>query len=241
MMDWNFLTDVLQQLLTGLPLTLQLSAMALGVGFALSILVAGAAGSSFRLFRWIGNVHVELFRGTPLLVQIFLIYYGLGQIPGLRQSLFWPFLREPYWCAVLALALNTSAYTAEIIRGALQAVPPGEIEAGRSCGMSGLLLRRRIVWPIAVRQGLPVYGSEVILMLKATSLASIITLTEVTGIAYKLISSSYRVMEVFAVTGALYLTLTFLISLAFSVIEGRLNKHLAYRRNQPRRTLGRRM
>ncbi|WP_207282921.1 ABC transporter permease [Pseudomonas sp. FW300-N2F2] len=231
MMDWNFLTDVFQQLLTGLPLTLQLSAMALAVGFALSILVAAAAGSSFRLFRWIGNAHIELFRGTPLLVQIFLIYYGLGQIPGLRQSFLWPFLREPYWCAVLALALNTSAYTAEIIRGALQAVPLGEIEAGRSCGMSGLLLRRRVVWPIAVRQGLAVYGSEVILMLKATSLASIITLTEVTGIAYKLISSSYRVMEVFAVTGALYLTLTFLISLAFSVIESRLNKHLAYRRN----------
>ena len=231
MMDWNFLADVFQQLLTGLPLTLQLSATALAAGFALSILVTASAGSSVRAIRWIGNAHIELFRGTPLLVQIFLIYYGLGQIPGLRQSFLWPFLREPYWCAVLALALNTSAYTAEIIRGALQAVPSGEIEAGRSCGMSGLLLRRRIIWPIAIRQGLPVYSSEVILMLKATSLASIITLTEVTGIAYKLISSSYRVMEVFAVTGALYLALTFLISLAFSVIENRLNKHLAYRRN----------
>ncbi|VVM66239.1 Octopine transport system permease protein OccM [Pseudomonas fluorescens] len=97
--------------------------------------------------------------------------------------------------------------------------------------MSGLLLRRRVTWPIALRQGLPVYGSEVILMLKATSLASIITLTEVTGIAYKLISSTYRVMEVFAVTGALYLTLTFLISLAFSLIERRLQQHLAHRRH----------
>lgn len=230
MMDWDFLTDVFLQLLGGVPLTLQLSFMALVAGFVLAVVIASAASSRYRLFRWIGNAHVEIFRGTPLLVQIFLIYYGLGQIPGLRQSVLWPFLREPYWCAILALALNTSAYTAEIIRGALQAVPASEIEAGRACGMSGLLLRRRVTWPIAIRQGLPVYGSEVILMLKATSLASIITLTEMTGIAHKLISSTYRVMEVFAVTGALYLTLTFLISLAFSLIERRLQRHQAHRR-----------
>jgi octopine/nopaline transport system permease protein len=230
MMDWDFLTDVFLQLLGGVPLTLQLSLMALVAGFMLAIVIASAASSRYRLFRWIGNSHVEIFRGTPLLVQIFLIYYGLGQIPGLRQSVLWSFLREPYWCAILALALNTSAYTAEIIRGALQAVPTNEIEAGRACGMSGLLLCRRVTWPIAIRQGLPVYGSEVILMLKATSLASIITLTEMTGIAHKLISSTYRVMEIFAVTGALYLTLTFLISLAFSLIERRLQRHLAHRR-----------
>lgn len=230
MMDWDFLTDVFLQLLGGVPLTLQLSLMALVAGFMLAVVIASGASSRYRLFRWISNAHVEIFRGTPLLVQIFLIYYGLGQIPGLRQSVLWPFLREPYWCAILALALNTSAYTAEIIRGALQAVPASEIEAGRACGMSGLLLRRRVMWPIAIRQGLPVYGSEVILMLKATSLASIITLTEMTGIAHKLISSTYRVMEIFAVTGALYLTLTFLISLAFSLIERRLQRHLAHRR-----------
>lgn len=230
MMDWDFLADVLAQLLGGVPLTLQLSLMALVAGFVLAVVIASAASSRYRLFRWIGNAHVEIFRGTPLLVQIFLIYYGLGQIPGLRESVLWPFLREPYWCAILALALNTSAYTAEIIRGALQAVPANEIEAGRACGMSGLLLCRRVTWPIAIRQGLPVYGSEVILMLKATSLASIITLTEMTGIAHKLISSTYRVMEIFAVTGTLYLTLTFLISLAFALIERRLQRHVAHRR-----------
>jgi octopine/nopaline transport system permease protein len=231
MMDWDFLTDVFLQLLGGIPLTLQLALTALVAGFILAVVIASAASSRYRLLRWIANAHVEIFRGTPLLVQVFLIYYGLGQIPGLRESFLWPYLREPYWCAILALSLNTSAYTAEIIRGAIQAVPASEIEAGRACGMSGLLLRRRVTWPIAIRQGLPVYGSEVILMLKATSLASIITLTEVTGIAYKLISSTYRVMEVFAVTGALYLTLTFLISLAFSLIERRLQRHLAHRRN----------
>lgn len=230
MLDWPFLTDVLGQLLSGLPLTLQLAALSLSIGFALAVFVAGAAGSAFAPLRWAAKAHVELFRGTPLLLQIFLIYYGLGQIAPLRHSALWPFLREPYWCAILALALNTSAYTAEIIRGAIQAVPAHEIEAGRACGMSGLLLRRRIIWPIALRQGLAVYGSEAILMIKATSLASIITLTELTGIAHKLISSTYRIFEIFIVTGAIYLTLTFLMSAAFALLERQLQAHHAHRR-----------
>lgn len=228
-MDWPFLLDVFHQLISGVPLTLKLAALSLAIGFVLAVLVAAASASSFAPLRWLAQAHVELFRGTPLLVQIFLIYYGLGQIAPLRQSFLWPFLREPYWCAILALALNTSAYTAEIIRGAIQAVPPGEVEAARSCGMSGFLLRRRIIWPIALRQGLPIYGSEVILMIKATSLASIITLTEVTGIAYKLISSTYRVLEIFVVSGAIYLTLTFLLTLVLSLAERRLNAHHAHR------------
>ncbi|TGQ77116.1 MULTISPECIES: ABC transporter permease [unclassified Mesorhizobium] len=229
-MDWPFLLDVLRQLLSGLPLTLQLAALSLSIGFGLAVLVAAAAACPLPPLQWLARAHVEVFRGTPLLVQIFLIYYGLGQIIILRQSFLWPFLREPYWCAILALALNTSAYTAEIIRGAVQAVPPGEIEAARSCGMSGFLLRRRIIWPIALRQGLPVYGSEVILMIKATSLASIITLTEVTGVAYKLISSTYRVLEIFVVSGAIYLALTFLLSSALSLVERRLHAHHAHRK-----------
>ncbi|MFJ4142331.1 ABC transporter permease [Pseudomonas sp. NPDC089734] len=222
--------DVLKQLLAGVPLTLRLAALALLLGFALAVIVAAAVSSSVRPLRWIGKGYVEVFRGTPLLVQIFLIYYGLGQIPELRQSFLWPFLREPYWCAIVALAMNTSAYTAEIIRGAIQSVPAGEIEAARACGMSGLLLRRRIIWPIALRQGLAVYGSEMILMIKATSLASIITLTEVTGIAYKITSDTYRVMEVFIVAGAIYLALNFAITLAIALIERRLLAHHAAQR-----------
>jgi octopine/nopaline transport system permease protein len=224
-MDWPFLCDVLQQLLFGLPLTLQLAALSLSLGFILAVFVAAAAGSPYAPLRWLASSHIELFRGTPLLVQIFLIYYGLGQISFVRHSFLWVFLSEPYWCAVLALALNTSAYTAEIIRGAVQAVPVGEVEAARACGMSGFLLRRRIIWPIALRQGLPVYGSEAILMIKATSLASIITLTEVTGIAHKLISSTYRVFEIFIVTGAIYLALTLLLSVLLSQLERKLQAH----------------
>lgn len=228
-MDWPFLIDVARQLMSGVPLTLQLAGSGLLAGGVLAVLVASAAASGVAPLRWVALAHVEVFRGTPLLVQIFLIYYGLGQIPELRQSFLWPFLREPYWCAVLALALNTSAYTAEIIRGALQAVPEGEVEAARAAGMSGVLLRRRITWPIALRHGIAVYGSEVILMVKATSLASVITVAEITNISYRLISSTYRALEVFVVAGAIYLALTFLVSLAITLAERRLNAHHAHR------------
>lgn len=230
-MDWPFLLETIRQLLAGVPLALQLAALSLISGMALAIWVHAAAVSSIAPLRWIAAAHVDLFRGTPLLVQIFFIYYGLGQIPAVRDSALWPILREPYWCAVLALALNTSAYTAEIIRGALAAVPPGEVEAARACGMSGLLLRRRIVWPIALRHGLPVYGSEAIMMVKATSLTSIITLTEVTGIAHKLISTTYRVVEVFVAAGAIYLGMTFALTVVVSFAERRLSAHLSYRKS----------
>lgn len=230
-MDWQFMLQVLQQLLAGVPLTLKLTTISLLTGFALAGIVYGAAQSAILPLRWVATLHIEVFRGTPLLLQIFLIYYGLSQIPMIRHSFLWPFLREPYWCVIFALALNTSAYTAEIIRGAIQAVPQGEIEAARSCGMSGITLRRRIIWPIALRQGLPVYGSEVIQMIKATSLASIVTLSEVTGITYKLVSSTYRVIEIFAVAGAIYLALNFIVSIGTMSLERSLNAHLAHRRS----------
>lgn len=229
-MDWPFIQDVFFQMLKGLPLTLQLTFISLALGFLLACVVHAGATSQNKLIRQIAIAYIEVFRGTPLLLQIFLIYYGLGQIALLRGTVLWVLLREPYWCAILAFSLNTSAYTAEIIRGAVQAVPPGEVEAARSCGMSGLLLCRRIIWPIALRHGLPVYGSEVIQMIKATSLASIITLNELTGITYKLASATYRVIEIFAVAGSIYLVLNFLMSMGIAAIEKSLNGHLANRR-----------
>jgi octopine/nopaline transport system permease protein len=230
-MDWPFILETTRQLLSGVPLALQLTAMSLTAGIVLAMLAHVMMVSSLHPLRWFATCYIDLFRGTPLLVQIFFIYYGLGQIPLLRESSLWPILREPYWCAVLALALNTSAYSAEIIRGALAAVPPGEAEAARACGMSGFLLRRRIIWPIALRHGLPVYGSEAIMMVKATSLTSIITLTEITGIAHKLISSTYRVVEIFVAAGAIYLAITFALTFAISLAERRLNAHLTHRQN----------
>jgi octopine/nopaline transport system permease protein len=171
----------------------------------------------------IARGYIFVLRGTPLLVQLYIIYYGLSQFPELRRSFLWPFLREPYWCAVLALALNTAAYSAEIIRGGVLSVATGQIEAARAYGMSGFTLIRRILAPQALRQMLPAYSNEVILMVKSTALASTITMMEVTGLAAKLISATYRPVEVFICAGALYLLLNFVVTRIFKLLEYRLS------------------
>ena len=226
-MDVGFIRDTFLALLAGLPLTLNLAFGSIACGAVLAILLAMMRLSRIAVLDWPARAFVFVFRGTPLLVQIFLIYYGLGQFrPALQEWGLWTFFREPYWCAVLALTLNTAAYASEIMRGGLQAVPHAQVEAARACGMSGFLLFRRIVFPIAVRQALPAYGSEIILMVKATSLASIITMMEVTGIAQKLISQTFRAVEIFIVAGAIYLLLNFLVTRVIYAIEWWLSPHL---------------
>jgi octopine/nopaline transport system permease protein len=226
-MDLAFMAETFVKLLEGVPLTLKLAFSSVALGAAIAMLLALMRMSGLAALDWSARGHVFVFRGTPLLVQMFLIYYGLGQFrPTLQELGVWWFFREPYWCALTALTLNTAAYASEIIRGGLQAVPHGQVEAARACGMSGFLLFRRIVFPIAVRQALPGYGSELILMVKATSLASIITMMEVTGIAHKLISQTFRAVEIFICAGAIYLILNFLVTRAVMALEWWLSPHL---------------
>ncbi len=220
-----FLADTMVKLLAGVPLTLELTFISVGLGAALAVLLA-VLRASVVVGAWLVRFYVFALRGTPLLLQIFLIYYGLGQFAWIRESVLWPFLRQPFWCAILALTLNTAAYGSEIIRGGLQSVPLGAIEAARVSGMSGLLLYRRIILPLAIRQALPAYGNELVAMVKATSLASIVTLMEISGIAYAIISETYRALEVFICAGALYLLINFLLSRGVAALEGRLTPHL---------------
>lgn len=210
-------------ILRGLSVTLGLTVVAMVIGTAIGLVLAIARMSDDMLFSSLAGLFIWFFRGTPLLVQLFLIYYGLGQFEAVRDSLLWPVLREPLWCAVLALALNTTAYTAEILRGGILSVPYGQIEAARACGMSRSLVFRRIVMPQALRQALPAYGNEVILMVKATSLASTVTLMEVTGIARAIMSRTFAPVEVFVVAGAVYLIINFLASQAVLALERRLS------------------
>lgn len=221
-----FYGEVITRLLSGVPLTLSLTFWSLLFGGALAILLALATQSRWRILAGLARGYVFVFRGTPLLVQMFLIYYGVSQFPEVRHTFLWPFLREPYYCAVLALALNTAAYSAEILRGGLQAVPHGQVEAARAAGMSGVLLYRRIILPIAVRQALPSYSTEVILQVRATALASIITLMEITGIAQKINSQTFRPIEVFICAGAIYLAINFILSRVFLALERHLTPHL---------------
>ncbi|MER8512922.1 ABC transporter permease subunit [Mesorhizobium sp. M1060] len=225
-MDFSFLYETLLTLLTGVPLTLQLAVSSVALGTVLAVALALARLSGNFTLAWPTRFYVFVFRSTPLLVQIFLIYHGLGQFHAIRMSFLWPMLREPYWCALIALSLNTAAYSSEVIRGALLSVPSGQIEAARACGMGTTVLYRRIVFPMALRQALPAYGNEFILMVKATSLASIITLMEVTGLAAKLISQSFRAIEILIVAGAIYLLINFLVTRLIQWADYSLTGHL---------------
>ncbi|WP_265975285.1 ABC transporter permease [Brucella intermedia] len=225
-MNLQFYSEAFFQMMSGVPLTLQLAASSIVFGAILALLFAMMRLSGVAVLDWIARLYVFVFRGTPLLVQIFIIYYGLSQFPVIRYSFLWPVLREPYWCAIIALTLNNAAYASEIIRGGLLSVPSGQIEAAKACGMSRFTCFRRVVMPLAIRQALPGYGNEMISMVKATSLASIITLMEVTGIAAKLIAESYRAIEVFVIAGAIYLAINFVLTRALMFAEYRLTPYL---------------
>ncbi|WP_439273691.1 ABC transporter permease [Pseudochrobactrum sp. HB0163] len=225
-MSFDFFIQSFMAMAAGIPLTLKLASSAIALGACLALLIAMMRLSGIAVLDWIARIYIFIFRGTPLLVQIFIIYYGLSQFPVIRYSFLWPVLREAYWCAIIALTMNTAAYAGEIIRGGLLSVPHGQVEAAKACGMSRFTCFRRIIMPLAIRQALPAYGNEMISMVKATSLASIITLMEVTGIAAKLIAESYRAIEIFIVAGAIYLIINFVLTRLLLLAEYRLTPYL---------------
>lgn len=224
-MSGHVIAESVPKLLAGASLTIELVVIALAIGIVIAMPVALARVSGRLWLNGPAFAYVFFFRGTPLLVQIFLVYYGLSQFETIREGPLWPILREPYWCAIIAFTLNTAAYTAEIIRGGIQGVPHGEIEAARAVGMSRLLVLRRIILPCAFRLALPAYGNEIIFLLKASALASTITLLDLTGVARTIIARTYMPIELFAMAGAIYLVLTFLITRAIKALEYRLSPH----------------
>jgi polar amino acid transport system permease protein len=211
------------RLLQGLVVTLELVGTSLLLGGLLAIPVAMGRLSRNPLVRLPAFAYVFFFRGTPLLAQVYLIYYGSGQFrPLFEQMGLWWFFREAWYCAVLAFTLNTAAYTGEIIRGGIQGVPAGEIEAARACGMSGFKLYRRIILPTAYRIALPAYGNEIILMVKASSIASIITIFDLMGETKLAFSRSFR-LEVYLIAAAFYLVLTLTFERLWAALERWLN------------------
>jgi putative lysine/arginine/ornithine/histidine/octopine transport system permease protein len=218
--------DSLPNLLEGAVVTLELVFVALAIGFVLAVPVALMRTARSPLLWAPAYGYIFYFRGTPLLVQIYLTYYGLGQFEAVRESIFWPIFREAYWCAIIAFSLNTAAYTAEIFRGAIQAVPHGEIEAARAVGMSRFLQYRRIILPSAFRLALPAYSNEVILMLKGSALASTITLLDLTGAARVIVSRTFAPYEIFITAAIFYLLITYVVTRGFVWAERRLNPQL---------------
>ena len=227
-MNFELMIETFPKLLSGLNLTIQLVTISLFIGFCLAIGLALLRLSNNTFLSFFAKTYVFYFRGTPLLVQIFLIYYGIAQFEIIRETFVWSFFKEAYWCGILALTLNTCAYSSEIIRGGIMSVPFGQIEAAKSVGMSRFLLYRRIILPIAFRQALPAYGNEIILMVKATSLVSTITLMEVTGIARLIKAKTFSPVEIFIVAGLIYLIINFIITRLVNFCEIKLTPYLRH-------------
>tara|TARA_X000001036_G_scaffold12345_1_gene10721 strand:- start:525 stop:1199 length:675 start_codon:yes stop_codon:yes gene_type:complete len=210
-MDIELMLNSIPKLLIATLTTLKLLSLSIFFGLIIGLIFAIMRISKNKFVYNFSYTFSYIFRGTPLLVQIFIIYFGLGQIEYLRSTILWNILKEPYWCAIIAFSLNTGAYTSEILRSAFQTIKPGLIEAGKSLGIPNKVIFYKIQIPIAVKQSLPAYGNEIILMLKGTSLASTVTLMDLTGVAKYIISTTFKPVEVFIVAGSIYLFLTFLI------------------------------
>jgi arginine/ornithine transport system permease protein len=225
-MDFGIIWENIGIYLTGLKTTVGLVSLSLLIGLLLAVPLAVLRTSKSYLAQSPIRAYIYFFRGTPLLVQMFIIYYGLGQFEAFKASILWPLFVKPWFCALFAFALNTGAYTTEIIRGAIEATPHGEIEAAKAAGMSRLLMLRRIVLPSAFRRALPQYSNEMIFMLHGSSLASVITLVDITGAARIINSRFFSPYEAYLTAAAFYMALTFLIVFLVKKLEGRWFAHL---------------
>ncbi len=212
--------------LSGLDNTILLLLISLPLGFVLALLFALGRVSKITLLTRTIASYIFVIRGTPLLVQIYLIYFGLGSVKFIRESFLWYALKEPFWCGVIALTINTVAYGAEIFRGGIQSIEKSQVESGLSLGFGKFLLLRKIILPIAIRKVLPSYGNELILMVKATSLVSLTTYMEMTGIARKIMAKTFAPVEAFIAAGILYLFLNFLMVQLVKYLEWKYNPHL---------------
>ncbi len=222
-MDLDLMASSFPKLLNATLVTLKLLSLSLIFGLVLGLLFAILRLNKNIFLNKFSYFYSYIFRGTPLLVQIFIIYFGLGQIEFLRSSFLWIILKEPYWCAIIAFSLNTGAYTSEILRSAFETINKGFLEAGDSLGISKKIIFYKIQIPIAIRQSLPAYGNEIILMLKGTSLASTVTLMDLTGVAKYIISTTFKPIEVFIVAGGIYLFMTFIIHNFIRYLEKKYN------------------
>lgn len=228
--NWQIIFDSIPNLLKGSVLTVELVGLSCFLGLILAIPLALGRLSKKPWVQALPFAYIFFFRGTPLLVQIFLIYYGLSQFNWVTESFLWKqgILSDAWWCAIIAFTLNTAAYLAEIIRGAVRSIPKGENEAADALGMSYSQKLRRITLPRAFGIMLPAYGNEVIFILKGSALASTITLMEITGYATTMAQKTYAVLELYFAAGVLYLMMSWVLIGVFRLIEKRVNRHLSY-------------
>jgi arginine/ornithine transport system permease protein len=230
MLDWAVIQAAVPEFGQGLRVCLTLLFISVATGFVLAVPLAVARVSSKPWLAQPVWLFTYVFRGTPLLVQLFLIYYGFAQFEAVRESFAWVWLKEAWFCAWLAFALNTTAYTVEIFAGALRATPSGEVEAARAYGLAGFKLYSRVLLPSALRRALPQYSNEVVGMMHATSIASTVTLVDVTRVARDVYANHLLPVEAFGMAAIIYFTLTFSMVGAFKLLEKRYLRHLSSER-----------
>ena len=223
--DVGLIVESIPRIMEGLGITLQLLAYSSVIGLALAIFILLMRISGKWYLDWPAQVYIYVFRGTPILVQIFIVYYGFPQFEFIRDSIFWPILREPTGCAIVALSLNTGAYVSEILRGGVLGVGKGLLEAGSALGMSARQNFIYITTPIAVRLALPAYSNDVVSLLKSTALASTITIADMTGIARTIVAETYAPYEIFISMAIIYMGFTWVLQKSFGLIEGYLGRY----------------
>ncbi|MGO4741305.1 ABC transporter permease [Bosea sp. 2KB_26] len=223
--DFNLILSSLPQIAAGLGITLKLMAYSTAIGLVLAVLILLMRISGRWYLAWPAMGYIYFLRGTPILVQIFIIYHGLPQLDFVRESVLWPVLREPFGCCVVALSLNSSAYISEILRGGVLGVDKGVNEAARALGLSAPQRFIYIVTPIAVRLALPAYSNEFISMMKATALASTVTLLDITGVARTIVSNTFAPFEIFIAAALIYLAMAWVFQVGFGKLEDYLGKY----------------
>ncbi|BCP53293.1 amino acid ABC transporter permease [Kaistia sp. 32K] len=225
-MNWDALATYGPRMLQGLVVTLQLVVISITLGALLSWPVALARLSRYRVIRGIAFGYMYFFRGTPLLAQTFLVYYGAGQFRvQLEAAGLWWLFRDAFFCCVLTFTLNTAAYQAEILRGAIRAVPAGQREAAMSLGLNSRQIFRKIIVPQALLIALRPLGNEVILMIKGSSVAAIVTVFDLMGVTRLAYSRTFD-FQVYLWAAVLYLIVVEAVRRLWDKIEHYLTRHL---------------
>jgi polar amino acid transport system permease protein len=224
--DFGLVFGSLPQLLSGLGLTLELLVLSSFVGLVLAVITLLMRISGRWLLMAPAMVYIYVFRGTPILVQIFVIYYGLPQFDLIREGALWPILREPFWCCVIALSLNAGAYVSEILRGGVLGVEKGILEAASALGISKTQRFIYITSPIAIRLALPAYSNDLISMTKATALASTVTLLDMTGVARTLVAQTFAPYEIFISAAIIYMVMAWVIQKGIGMLERRMSRYI---------------
>lgn len=235
-MSYDVFLQAIPVVLVGLKLTLLITLLAFIVGQIFALPIGLALASSSRFLRWPAATYTFLIRGSPLLVQLFIIYYGLSQFSSVRNSAVWPIIKEPLNCAIIAIGLNSAAYVAVIVGGGLKRLPPGQLEACISLGLSRRSRMTYVLLPQVYRAIFPSIGNELILVLKGSSLASAVTVMEMSGAARAFTSKTYAPFEVFIVAGILYLAIGFVFGIIFKNVERRFTAGTPIRKDISKRT-----